>query len=553
MIHSIKVVTRVAAISLFLIVTSFASRGEAIINGQVSGNIPWMVRLEFTSDPTFFCGGALISSRWVLTAAHCVTQFSGIRVIAGDLDRTQTETGEQIRTASTFVVHPNYRSGYPGNDVALVQLSSAMTLNSKVKTIALADGRYDSSYDATVSGWGLTPSNSNVLRKATIRMDNAGTCSVNGIIGTVPSMFCAGAGTAPLTSVGICTGDSGGPLTMVNGAGQTQLVGVVNSSYSSAGCPSDYGFTRVADFAPWIKQVAFGQSLLSCQGSSSSGALYVSNWKQSSPDLIYLDVDTSQCAFMQTPEYFTTLSGTSDHSTAQGANAIYNPTATGFRVYILKSGVTTDYAKSRKWRIDWQAIPVNYSHPEICTGRSGSSWTRSSTDNIYIDVDTSRCGNFLTPSYRTSLGGSSFQHEASGVASIYSATPTGFRIYLNNTGLTTDIANFYGWYVNWAATPEFATISADQCAGFTAPYFTDWQTSTSDKIFLDVDTSGCGRTVTPLYFTSLGGDSNHKTAKGVTSIYTSSPTSFRIYLNQSGVTPTLANQRGYYVNWGAYR
>lgn len=557
MIHSIKAVARLVAIFLSLLILSFANRSEAVINGQVSGIIPWMVRLEYQGAPGDVCGGALIAKDWVLTAAHCAAPYhvADIRVIAGDVDRTKTESGEQTKTVSAFWLHPRWRSGYPGNDVALVHLSSAMTLNTKVKTIALAEGRYDSSYDLTLSGYGQVLSGPNmVLNKATIRIDNPGTCVSadpnHPFAVPPPSSFCAGAGSYPTTEVGFCEGDSGSPVTAVNGAGEAQVVGVVNNSTA---CRAAFMFARVADFAPWIRLVAFGETQLSCQGSSSAGSVFTSNWQQSSTDLIYLDVDTSQCAFTQIPEYFTTLSGTSDHSTAQGANAIYTPSATGFRVYVQKSGLTTDYAKSRKWRIDWQAIPVNYSNPEICTGRSGATWTQSSTDTIYIDVDASRCGNSLTPSYRTSLGGLSFHHQPSGIASIYSATPTGFRIYLTNTGLTTDIANFYGWYVNWVATPEFANITADQCAGFTAPYFTDWQTLSSGRIFLDVDTSGCGRTVPPLYFTSLGGDSNHKTAKGVTSIYTSSPTSFRIYLNQSGITPDLANQRGYYVNWGAYR
>src|SRR5262245_25311520 len=161
-----------------------------------------------------------------------------------------------------------------------------MTLNIWVKTIALAEGRYDSSYDATVTGWGQTTSgSSNVLRKATVRIDNPGTCSFNGVTSIpVGSMFCAGAGDVLGTLVGICLGDSGGSLTMVNGAGERQLVGVVNQSVANF-CLGGYQFARVADFVPWIKQVAFGQSLLSCQGSSSSGAV-LSNWQQTTSDVI---------------------------------------------------------------------------------------------------------------------------------------------------------------------------------------------------------------------------------------------------------------------------
>lgn len=47
------------------------------MGGQVAkeGQFPWQVAVYFdTSDGTFFCGGALISSSWVLTSGHCTYQ-----------------------------------------------------------------------------------------------------------------------------------------------------------------------------------------------------------------------------------------------------------------------------------------------------------------------------------------------------------------------------------------------------------------------------------------------------------------------------------------------
>jgi hypothetical protein len=46
-----------------------------IINGEGtrSGQWPWQVALR--DDDDVFCGGSLISSQWVVTAAHCVQVF----------------------------------------------------------------------------------------------------------------------------------------------------------------------------------------------------------------------------------------------------------------------------------------------------------------------------------------------------------------------------------------------------------------------------------------------------------------------------------------------
>jgi hypothetical protein len=93
-------------------------------------------------------------------------------------------------------------------------------------------------------------------------------------------------------------------------------------------------------------------------------------------------------------------------------------------------------------------------------------------------------------------------------------------------------------------------------AGRTPPGTTDWQVylanSIYNGIYLDVDTSAAHFTGTPVYVTSIGGNSSHWSTTGATSIYNPSATSFRVYVrwvDGSPLTPATANANGWHINW----
>ncbi|HLL03629.1 MAG TPA: S8 family peptidase [Myxococcaceae bacterium] len=188
----------------------------------------------------------------------------------------------------------------------------------------------------------------------------------------------------------------------------------------------------------------------------------------------------------------------------------------------------------------------------VCKGSTpaGVGWQQYSDEGIYLDVDTASCGFSSTPLYFTSLGGVTWHWMAKGATSIYSETPSGFRVYIYYPGMTPTLANQLGWHLNWQATPDNLR-QPSLCTGQTAAGATGWQYYTDEGIYLDVDTSGCGNSMTPLYLTSIGGWGGHWMAKGATSIYSPTPTGFRVYLYYPGMTPQLANQLGWHLKWQA--
>ncbi|MFP5247262.1 MAG: hypothetical protein ACLGH0_11260 [Thermoanaerobaculia bacterium] len=90
-------------------------------------------------------------------------------------------------------------------------------------------------------------------------------------------------------------------------------------------------------------------------------------------------------------------------------------------------------------------------------------------------------------------------------------------------------------------------------SGRTNPGATAWQAyGGGNGIFLDVNTSAAGFSGTPLYFTSIGGNSSHWATTGATSIYLPSATGFRVYVrwvDGAPLTPATANGYQWHINW----
>jgi hypothetical protein len=90
-------------------------------------------------------------------------------------------------------------------------------------------------------------------------------------------------------------------------------------------------------------------------------------------------------------------------------------------------------------------------------------------------------------------------------------------------------------------------------SGQTPPGATNWQPyNGTTGIFVDVDTTPAHFPTTPVYVTSLSGNSNHWATTGASSVYSPTPTGFRIYIrwaNGNPLTPAQAAAYKWSVNW----
>ncbi|XP_049794563.1 transmembrane protease serine 9-like [Schistocerca nitens] len=225
------------------------SRGSSrVIGGSDAdiANYPWQLAFEFSGS--LHCGASIISSNWVLTAAHCVEAYS-LPLMSFRAGSSTRESGGTVLQASSGYMHGSFNARTLDYDIAVVQVSGSL-LGDNTQAVELASDGYDppAGLAVTVTGWGLTvtggqaPSN---LQKVDISILDRSTCrDLFASMNTVTErMVCAGeAGHT------VCSGDSGGPLV----SGSTQ-VGVVSWGYPDE-CEATPGvYTSVGNLRSWVR------------------------------------------------------------------------------------------------------------------------------------------------------------------------------------------------------------------------------------------------------------------------------------------------------------
>ncbi|GFX82037.1 clotting factor B [Trichonephila clavipes] len=232
---------------------------------------PWMTaifrRHQNSRPKLFLCGGSLINTKYVLTAAHCfinnyVTLPASAFVVR--LGSHMLSSGEEY-TVSNLVIHHNHSGGDFFNDIALVRLASEVYITDKIAPICLPfpDMMYENFVGrvATVAGWGDTvfrTGGARVLQHVSVPIVSSEECfaAYSRVQGAAflargsDHVICAGLREGGKDA---CLGDSGGPLMLKSSEDRWIIVGIVSLGYKCAepGYPGVY--TRVTHYMSWIR------------------------------------------------------------------------------------------------------------------------------------------------------------------------------------------------------------------------------------------------------------------------------------------------------------
>lgn len=231
------------------LLTQPASAVEPYVVGGVDaeGAYPFVVSLQ-TPSGQHFCGGSLIESTWVVTAAHCVQGKDPATTTARIGSNDRTAGGEQ-RSVTRIMPHPEYNPSGAGGDIALVQLSAP----ARAEPISLGDQAAPGTASRLL-GWGQTCPSSGCgelpknLQQLDTRVLAGASC---------PTTFNADVELCtdnPGGKAGSCYGDSGGPqIAMVDG--RWRLLGLTsrsgNNDKTCVTAPSIY--TSAVAYSSWIE------------------------------------------------------------------------------------------------------------------------------------------------------------------------------------------------------------------------------------------------------------------------------------------------------------
>uniref|UniRef100_A0A8C0WFD5 Enteropeptidase n=1 Tax=Castor canadensis TaxID=51338 RepID=A0A8C0WFD5_CASCN len=224
------------------------------------GAWPWVVALYYGSQ--LLCGATLVSSEWLVSAAHCVygrnVQPSRWTAILGLNTRSNLTSPHTVTLLiDQIVINPHYNKRRKDSDIAMMHLEFKVNYTDYIQPICLPEENqvFLPGKNCSIAGWGdyiQAGSPADILQEADVPLVSNEKCQQQmPEYDITENMICAGYEEG---GVDTCQGDSGGPL-MCQEDDRWVLVGVTSFGYQCAQPHRPGVYVRVPRFTEWIQSL----------------------------------------------------------------------------------------------------------------------------------------------------------------------------------------------------------------------------------------------------------------------------------------------------------
>ncbi|XP_044258955.1 transmembrane protease serine 9-like [Tribolium madens] len=221
-----------------------------IVGGQATTIEEHPHQVSIIYIDSHYCGGSIIHTRFILTAAHCTYQLSAeeLLVRAGS---TMVNSGGQVREVAQIFQHKEFDIDTYDYDISLLKLGENLVLGSGVAVISLSeDSTVPGDLLGTATGWGRLSENGPLpveLQEVDLPTIQDDLCELIYGDRLTERMFCAG---YPKGQKDTCQGDSGGPYEY-----NQVLLGITSWGEGCGAANSPGVYTKVSYFIQYINDI----------------------------------------------------------------------------------------------------------------------------------------------------------------------------------------------------------------------------------------------------------------------------------------------------------